>query len=88
MEACALLNTKMGKYYEGVTQYMKVITKQVNLKMLKYELYEAREKGISSSYPIHHAKYMPHCTKLDHILKTVTKICVKYSKEVDIGKEE
>lgn len=31
---------------------------------------------------------MPHCTKLDGIMKKVTNICKKHNKDVEIGKEE
>jgi len=41
-EACALLSRKLGKYYESVQMYLKAIREKVDLKLLKYELYEAK----------------------------------------------
>jgi hypothetical protein len=61
---------------------------RVNLKMLKFELHEAKARNWVTTYPIHSDKLMPNCSKIDSILKKVTKICKKNSKEVDIGKEE
>ena len=67
---------------------MLVLKTKINMKLLKYELHEAKNRNWSVSYCITSDKLMPNATKIDSILKKVTKICKKNSKEVDIGKEE
>lgn len=41
-ESCALLNKKLGKYYESVQKYMESIKQSVNVKAMMFELYEAK----------------------------------------------
>lgn len=56
--------------------------------MVKFELYEAKQKDWRTEYPIFKHNLMPNCFRIDSILKKVMTICMKNSNEVDIGKEE
>ena len=38
VEACAILNKKIGNYYEAVKQFKEVILKQLNIRDMKNEL--------------------------------------------------
>lgn len=67
---------------------MLVIRSKVNLKLLKFELHEAKNRHWENNYPIHNDKLMPNASKIDSVLKKIINICKKNSKEVDIGKEE
>ncbi len=87
-EACALLSRKLGKYYESVQMYLKAIREKVDLKLLKYELYEAKQKNWSTVFPVVKEKLMPQCSRIDSVLQQVINICKKNAKEVDHGKEE
>jgi len=83
-----MLCKKLGKYYESVKMFMKAMREQVDMTMIKYELYEAKQKEWMSHYPIFQGKLIPNCHKIDSILKKVQLILIKNSSEVDYEEEE
>jgi len=87
-EACALLNKKLGKYYESVQMYLQSMWENVDVKKLMYELYEAKKRELDMAFPINNVKLRPNCTVIDSVISKVLKICSKNYNEVDIGKEE
>eukprot|EP00347_Sterkiella_histriomuscorum_P024298 403331615 len=87
IEAAFLLNKKLGKYYESVTQGLSIIQSRVDLTKLKIEVYHAHKKGISLQFPCSH-EYLTECNMFDSVFKKILKICKKNSKEVEHDKEE
>ena len=41
-EACALLSSKLGRYFESVTQFLNVLKEYLSIKHLKFEIYIAK----------------------------------------------
>ncbi len=50
MESCALLNKKLGKYFDSVKQYITVMETEINLEVLKKELNYAYIHRLNSAY--------------------------------------
>mmetsp|Transcript_29961 Transcript_29961/g.29157 ORF Transcript_29961/g.29157 Transcript_29961/m.29157 type:complete len:114 (-) Transcript_29961:775-1116(-) len=70
--------------------YLEVLKEQVNMKMLKYEVFEALGKDSTElvRFPVENEQRMFNCTKLDHIIRKVMKICSKHSVELEVKKGE
>ncbi len=51
-EACFLLNKKLGKYYEAVTQGLQIIREKIQLPKVKVELYYAKKNNITVNFPL------------------------------------
>ena len=52
MEAAFLLNKKLGKYFEAVTQGLQIIKSKIDLGKMKVELYHAKKNKIDASFCI------------------------------------
>lgn len=87
-EASALLYKKLGKYFDSVQMYLKVIKAKVDLVQLKKELKIATRNNLTTDYRVDNTKYLSNCSLFDHYFKIVMKICKKNHDDVDIGKEE
>jgi hypothetical protein len=86
-EACALLNKKLKNYYESVQQYL-LVMKEMDKKDIKFELKLARDHNWNVRFPITTENMMPRTSKMDQLIKRVTKTCKKNYNDVDIGKEQ
>ena len=83
IESCFLLNKKLGKYYEAVTQGLQIIQQKISLKKLKVELYFAKKSNINISFPLESTQ-LPECYFFDAIFKRIFKILSKHGKEVEV----
>jgi hypothetical protein len=87
IEACFLLNKKLGKYFEAVTQGMQIIQSKLSLSKMKVELYFSKKNNIDVSYPLASTQ-LSECYFFDAIFKRIYKILSKHGKEVEVDREE
>lgn len=83
-----MLYKKLGKYFESVEHYLKIMKESIDLEKVKFEIYLAQKNKWTTSFCLNNPKQMPMSSKFDQSFKRVMKICKKNHGEVDIGKEE
>ncbi len=82
-----MLNKKLGKYYEAVTQGLQIIRTKISLKRLKVELYFAKQSNIPTSYCLQSTQ-LSECYFFDAIFRRILGILINHGKEVEETKEE
>jgi hypothetical protein len=76
LEACFLLNKKLGRHFEAVTQGLSIIRDKVDLNKVKVELYFAKLHNYSVTYPVSNMQ-LSESAFFDSIFRRLFNILIK-----------
>lgn len=82
LDACFLLNKKLGRYFEAITQGLAILRQKVDVNKIKVELYFAKLKGHKTAYPVANLQ-LSECAFFDSVFRRLYNIMIKHGREVD-----